>query len=117
MLLIVMSKTSQKSISIDDNQRNEILQYMEFSGIKSFSAGVFSLIHRGLQCTCSISNHGGGGSDQKNASSGEKKKIPECIGKPGWGFCEKCDFNEKCAIMFADKQNLNSKTIKTRQSM
>lgn len=100
-----MSTTSQKSISIDNDQRNEILKYMEFSGIKSFSAGVFSLIHRGLRCTCSISNHGGGVLDKENISNGKKKPIPKCIGNPGHGFCEKCDYTEKCAKDFAIKQS------------
>jgi len=51
--------SSQKSVSVDDTQKIEILKYMKFTGIKSFSAGVYSLIHIGLNCN-SIGNNGGG---------------------------------------------------------
>ena len=95
--------TKQKSISIDNSQKIEIIKYMEFHGIKSFSGGVHSLIHRGLKCKCSIRNHGGGVLDKKNISSAKKIPIPECIGNPGHGFCEKCDYTIECAKKFAIK--------------
>ena len=99
--------TKQKSVSIDDEQKIEIFKYMEYHGIKSFSGGIHSLIHRGLRCKCSISNHGGGVSDKEKVSNAEKKQIPKCIGKPGDGFCEKCNYTTKCANMFA-KKGLNN---------
>jgi len=48
--------SNQKSVSIDENQQIEIERYMEFTGIKTFSGGIHSLIHKGLNCRCSTGN-------------------------------------------------------------
>lgn len=88
----------QKSVSIDEDQQREIIKYMKFTGIKTFSGGVFSLIHHGLKHHCSNGNNGGGVNKNQNLSP---KEIPECFGMPGDGFCEECFFSLKCAREFA----------------
>jgi hypothetical protein len=101
MLLIVMS-SKQKSVSIDEDQKIEILKYMKINGIKYFSTGIYSLIHKGLNCRCSNGNNGGGVQKNQNVSSG--KKTPVCFGNPGDGDCQICDINlkSKCAMEFAN---------------
>jgi len=95
--------SKQKSVSIDVDQQIEILKYMKLNGIKYFSAGIYSLIYKGLNCRCCNGNNGGGVNKKQNPSYG--KKTPECFGEPGHGPCDICSFSIKCAQEFANNGN------------
>jgi len=99
----------QKSVSIDTKQELEIERYMKIQGIKYFSGAVYNLIHRGLGCRCSRRSKGGGVKKRQEASC-PKKEMPVCLGEPGKGACETCNYTNSCANKFlkqvlSDAQN------------
>lgn len=100
--MVMVSK--QKSISIDSKQEVEINRYMKQEGIKYFSGAVFHLIHRGLSCKCRNGNKGGGVTKRQNASNATNgiKEIPICLGEPGKGACDICEYSESCAVRYSE---------------
>ena len=107
-----------KSISLDESLGKDIRKYQQKEGLKSFSGAIHKLIWCGLRCRCSNRNNGGGVRNKPTISTvlnrGVLKSPPDCLGKPGEGFCEECKYKEKCSEIYVHNCSITNLKNRTK---